>query len=157
MGAASGALSCAVVEGTGPVGPRETSVAWRQAACPNLRGARTASGSRSFGRAATTRSRSAPVNQSTRPAKILFAHQWKAERGLYGADRVLLRILRALSPDAELTVVVESEGEFTTAARDIGCRALVRPIGVLRRRRMTFRRFPKLLTELVAASTWMTR
>ncbi len=68
--------------------------------------------------------------------KILVAHQWKSKRGLYGADRVILRILRKLAPIARLIVVIESEGEFADEARALGCDVRVIDMGVLRRRSM---------------------
>ena len=45
----------------------------------------------------------------------------------------MLRILREVAAVAEPIVAVESEGQFTTAARAIPCQVLVRELGVLRR------------------------
>ncbi len=70
-------------------------------------------------------------------AKVLVAHQWKSDRGLYGADKMLLRILREMLPLAEPIVVIESEGELADAMRAMPCRVIVRELGVLRRSYMT--------------------
>ncbi|HXI51287.1 MAG TPA: hypothetical protein VNH84_07275, partial [Candidatus Saccharimonadales bacterium] len=67
---------------------------------------------------------------------VLVAHQWKAQRGLYGSDQVVLRVLKELASRVHPIVVIESEGEFADRARAIPCEVIVRNLGVLRRRKM---------------------
>jgi glycosyltransferase involved in cell wall biosynthesis len=96
-------------------------------------------------------------SQSPDKRRILIPHQWNAERGLYGADKVLLRILKEIAPIAEPLVVVESEGELTTAARGLGCDVVVRPMGVLRRKKMNPAGLAGCAWQIVASSFWMAR
>ncbi|HUC84348.1 MAG TPA: glycosyltransferase, partial [Candidatus Acidoferrales bacterium] len=87
--------------------------------------------------------------------RILILHQWKAERGLYGADRVLVRMVREMTSMAHPLVVVESEGELPDALRELGCEVLVRPMGVLRRKQMNPVGLLRSAWQIAMASLWM--
>jgi glycosyltransferase involved in cell wall biosynthesis len=96
-------------------------------------------------------------DQERERPQILIPHQWKSARGLYGADRVLVRILREIAPIARPVVVVESEGELPDAARRLGGDVEVREMGVLRRSQMNPAGMARSAFHIASASLWMAR
>jgi glycosyltransferase involved in cell wall biosynthesis len=89
--------------------------------------------------------------------RILLAHQWKSDHGLYGSDKMALRVLRELASIVEPIVFVESEGEFTDVARSFGVPVIVRPMGVLRRKHMNPPGLAHCAFHVLKTSLWMAR
>jgi glycosyltransferase involved in cell wall biosynthesis len=89
--------------------------------------------------------------------KVLVAHQWKSDRGLYGADKMLLRVLREMLAMSEPIVVIESEGELADAVRAMSCRVIVREMGVLRRAYMTPAGLLNRLWHTLRSASWLAR
>ena len=98
-----------------------------------------------------------PLEQAAPRDHVLVLHQWKANRNMYGADRIMLRVLKETVSVADPIVVVESDGEWTEAARSLGCEVIIRPMGVLRSRQMNPAGFCRITWRIVAASLWMAR
>ena len=76
---------------------------------------------------------------------------------MYGADKMLLRVLREMLPMAEPIVVIESEGELADAVRAMSCQVIVREMGVLRRAYMTPTGLLNRAWHTLRSASWLAR
>lgn len=76
---------------------------------------------------------------------------------MYGADQMLVRVVREIRPIAEPIVVVESDGELVETLRALPCEVIVRELGVLRRRYMNPAGWFNRAYHNLAAALWMAR
>src|SRR5688572_22569191 len=89
--------------------------------------------------------------------KVLFPHQWKGPGAMYGGEQVAIRVFRELLPLAHPVVMVESDGEFTDAARAVPCEVIVRDMGVLRRKHQSPTGLINCAYHTLRAAAWMAR
>jgi glycosyltransferase involved in cell wall biosynthesis len=76
---------------------------------------------------------------------------------LYGADKMLLRVLREMVQMTEPIVAIESEGELADALRAMSCRVIVRELGVLRRSYMTPAGLLNRAWHTIRSAFWLAR
>ncbi|RIK35814.1 MAG: glycosyl transferase family 1 [Chloroflexi bacterium] len=90
---------------------------------------------------------------TTNARTLLFVHP---SDELYGADRVLLEIVRGLRPDDRALVVLPTDiayaGELTHALRELGAEVRHIDMAILRRANLQPRRLPRLCWRFVRGS-----